>query len=282
MRISIAWLGISINLLRNKDIYKKIKIMTNFGHIKDKFTQIVTESVVKSKDSKKVIKSFVNAIKESEILKTQFLVYSNLEEKTINSEYSAGEYIKENLALLTKFDAKTIVAENEKLAALLPKTKEVASPELYEHINFLVTTKKTAKNIDKFHESFEFIKKHIMTEKAVEQQLTESAITNLPPSVIANLAVSKFNNKYADLTESEKKAIKAIMSNDVELQKSAHSTIVIECLDAVNAKLDVTEDLDVKDKLLRVKDKVLRMQYVSESFVKDFGKLVDLKKDLLK
>jgi hypothetical protein len=256
--------------------------MTNFGHIKDTFTKIVTESVVKSKDSKKVIKTFIKAIKESEILKTQFLVYNNLEEKTITSEYSAGEYIKENLALLTKFNAKDIIAENTKLAAILPTTKDVVSAELYEHINFLVTTKKTAKNVDKFHESFEYIKKHVMTDKTPQEQLTESISTELPPSVLANLAVSKFNNKYADLTESEKKAIKSIISNDVELQKEAYSTIVTECVDAVNAKLDVTEDLDVKDKLLRVKDKVLRMQYVSESFVKDFGKLVDLRKDLTK
>jgi Na+/phosphate symporter len=70
-----------------------------------------------------------------------------------------------------------------------------------------------------------------------------------------------------------------IESNEEE-KKEVYIKIVRECIDLINEKL-IDSDLDAKDKLLRVKDKLLNdKQTVSEDFDKNLSKLIELRGNL--
>ena len=79
--------------------------MQNFGKIKNAFNELLAEGLSsKNPESKLLFKKYIKAIKENEILKTQFLVISNIENKVETNREKATEFVKENLALFSKFN----------------------------------------------------------------------------------------------------------------------------------------------------------------------------------
>ena len=103
----------------------------------------------------------------------------------------------------------------------------------------------------------------------------------LPNSMLSTMMVDKYNEKYASLDESEKQVLKVLIESTDEEKKEVYSSTLRECIDLINEKLDTT-DLDAKDKLLRVKDKLLNdKQEINEDFFKNISKLVELKNNLI-
>ena len=254
--------------------------MQNFGNIKNIFNHILVEGLGKEENvNKGLFKEYVKAINENEILKTQFMVYTNIENRIDVSEFMASQYIKENIALLDKFDKKDIRQANLNLATLImfEQADDFVNDkeELHKNIAKLIFTEKNGKSIDTIVESIGEVVKYIQENKAkvINEEL------GLPNSLLASLSADKFNERYADLSESEGKILKTILDSKIEDQESLYTSYIHECVDSIDSKLDES-DINKKDKLLKVKDKLLRMKYVSESFVEDISKLVDLKNDL--
>ena len=81
--------------------------MHNFGNIKNTFNQILTESITqKNRQRKNIFKEYLKTLKESSVLKSQFIVLNNIENKFIEDPYLAGEYVKENVDSIRKFGSK--------------------------------------------------------------------------------------------------------------------------------------------------------------------------------
>ena len=81
-------------LLNNRNMY-------NFGKIKENIYEIAADGIA-SKDNKKksILKKYLTTIKESEILRMEASIYDNIETKCDTNDYSASEYVKENISLL--------------------------------------------------------------------------------------------------------------------------------------------------------------------------------------
>ena len=94
--------------------------------------------------------------------------------------------------------------------------------------------------------------------------------------------VNKVNEKYENLSESEKTLIRTLLESTDEEKKELYSTMVRECIDLIDVELKEC-DLERKDKLLKVKDKLLNnKQEIDESFNKGITKLVELKQSFIK
>lgn len=256
--------------------------MQNFGKIKNAFNGILAESVISKKDtSKQVFKKYLQTIRESEILTTQFLVYNNIENKVDTDGMSANFFVSENLRLLEKFSIDDIIKENAKLVSLDKEiegmlTEDYKLSTLHEALSKLITTKRTANSIDDRAKNIFTVVEYIKTNKAKET----NEVIDLPTSMISTIMVDKYNEKYSTLDESEKKILKALIDSTDEEKKSVYSTTLRECIDLIDAKLN-TNDLNAKDKLLRVKDKLLNdKQEINEDFSKHMGKLAELRNTL--
>ena len=103
---------------------------------------------------------------------------------------------------------------------------------------------------------------------------------NLPPSVLTKMAVNRFNLNYSDIDEEEKKIVKSVLNGTDEDKKEVYNTLKIECIDLIDNKLNEEIDLGLKDKMLKVKDKLLRMSYNPDEYVKDIDKVYELKKSV--
>jgi hypothetical protein len=257
--------------------------MQNFGKIKNAFNGILVEAIVLKNDTNKsLFKNYVKAIKESEILRTQFLVYNNIENKVEADTNIAHYFVSENIKLLDKFSIDDIIEENAKLNSLLPASStEVYDSKisgLHESISNLITTKRTPSSIDGIGKDINNVVEYIKANKVKET--TESI--DLPTSMISTIMVDKYNEKYATLDESEKKVLRVLIDSNDEQKKEVYSATIRECIDLINDKL-TSSDLESKDKLLRVKDKMLNdKQEINEDFNKNISKLIELRESLKK
>lgn len=253
-------------------------IIKNFGHIKSVYNTLLSESVMSDDKSKKeLFKGYVKSIKENEILKTQFLVYTNIEQKVESDATKAAMFVKENIDLFSKFNKKDIIEANTKLVENILFEKDVIdNKELYESISTLIFTNKTPETIDTIVEATSKIVDYIVNNKA--KNVAEAI--ELPNSMLSTMMVDKYNEKYASLDESEKKILKTLIESTDEEKKEVYSNTIRECISLIDEKLD-TSDLNAKDKLLRVKDRLLNdKQEINEDFIKNISKLVELRSNL--
>jgi hypothetical protein len=252
--------------------------MQNFGKIKNSFNELLVEGIAKKKDSnKELFKKYVKTLKENKALKTQFLVFNNIENKVEPNELKASLFLEENINLVKKFNKKDLLEANKKLASIINQsTEEYELVKLHENITTLIFSDNSSKNIDKIVEAKSEVIEFIKNNKVKE--ITESL--DLPNSVLTTIMVGKFNDKYSPLDESEKKVLKTLIESNPEQKKEIYSTMVRECIDMINSKLEES-NIDVKDKLLRVKDKLLNdKQEINEDFVKNISKLINLRESL--
>ena len=257
--------------------------MQNFGKIINAFNDVLVDAKIKDDKTKSdIFKKYLKMIHESKILKTEFLVYANLED-LVESEAKAFEIVKTNIGLLKSFNKKDITEANKKLVSLLGKyVKRLERPydaeraKLHENIVKVVFTNENPKTAKMIVESLLDIVGYVNKNKKREP-VAENLV---PTDVLTKVAIRKFNEKYTNLTEDEKKLVKSMISSTDEYKKEIYTETVNKCVDLIDAKL-TESDLDTKDKLLRAKDKLLRGKFISESFINDMSRIIELKESLL-
>lgn len=252
--------------------------MQNFGKIKNAFNNLLIEAVVrKDPKDKQLFGSYVKAIKENKVLRTQFLIYNNIENKVEENEFKANLFLQENLKLLNQFSKEQILEANTKLASKINDIPEVIeNKELYENITTLIFTERLSENIDAVVDATTNIIQFIKENKAKE--IVEAI--ELPTSMLTSIMVEKYNSKYSTLEESELKVIKSLIESSDEVKKTVYAETIRECIDLINEKL-VEASLETKDRLLKVKDKLLNDKTdVNEDYLTNISKLVELKSNL--
>ena len=254
--------------------------MKNFGNIKDTFNSILVESIIKKdNEGKKLFNVYLKTLKENDDLRKQYLIYKNLSTKCFDNAVEAKDYIKENISLLRGLNGKQLKKGENKLNSLLEgKTLSSINSTLYDTINILVNTEKTPSTLDTLIESINNIKDMMLERKEVIKE--DKDTVNLPPSVLTQMATTKFNTKYANINEDEKEILRAVLNGNEEDRKTVYNNLKTECIDTIDNKLNENIDLDIKDKILKVKDKLLRMTYNPDEYVKDIDKVYELKKSV--
>jgi hypothetical protein len=254
--------------------------MKNFGEIKNRFNEILTESIVKKDDAgKKTFGNYIKMLKENVILNIQYHIFDNIENKYFEDKSDAKDYIKENISLLKDFTKEQIIEANSKLAGMVSfeSGEDYEGKELHDNITNLIFTDKKAETLDSITESIHLLRDHMTTQRIDEGEKTEKI--DLPPSIVSKMVINKFNTKYENISEDEKKIIKSILNGSEEDKKNLHTEMVRECVDTIDSKLDES-DINLKGKLLSAKDKLLRMSYNEETYTSDISKIYNLKESV--
>ena len=257
--------------------------MQNFGQINETFKNILVDSIItKDKKGKKVFKAYVKALKENIILKTQYAVYQKLENKVnVGEEERSAIFVDECISMLQKLGRDNIVETNNKLVTFLKKNGYKISVDeydfktLHEHINKIAFLERNTKNVNSIVESKIFIKNY---SNLVEKKEVNS-VEPYSNKMLLPLMKNKFNEKYANLTELEKRVIKLSINGTDGEKKELHAGTIRECVDLVNEQLKDCS-IEQKNTLLQVKDKLLRYTFISENFTSEMSEMSYLKTTL--
>jgi hypothetical protein len=258
----------------------------NFGAVKDIYTKFLIDSYINESklQNKKKYKEFIKNIYESSILRTQFIVYKNIENGYFESEVSAVEYLKENIFLFEKFSKKNIIKENKKLFLKLPSNYVLEQTyngyeekkKLHEAINNLIILEKKVETIETIHESFEYVKKWLTTPKKIVESKEKSKPVDA--NKFLEIVTKKYNEKYSNISEEEKRVIKTILSKDDLEKENLLKNMVKESIVLLNTNIkQFSDNIEVKEKLLEAKDVIYNISYNKESFKEDILKVYNLK-----
>ena len=256
--------------------------MRNFGIINETFKDILIEEIGLTDSKNKVMFSkYVKELKSNNVLRAQYHTYNNIENKVETDKIKSLEYIKESILLLKKIGVKEIIKENEKLVKFLTKngyelTKDYKRKELHENLHKMIVTDKNTKNLDSILESAYFISDYMVNNAVVLKESSKSFYSN---KAVGTIMIDKYNTKYSNISESEKLIIKTIISGNVKDKEELYSGMVKECIELVNTQLKECS-IDEKDKLLQVKEKLLRLSYVEHEFLVEIDKIINLKNNL--
>lgn len=254
------------------------KNVKNFGEIKNIYNTILIESITSKKDeNKSLFKNYLKTIKNDEILKEQFLIYNNIENKVESDRFKATEYVKESIALLNKYPKQSIIESNTTLVdnEAIELGVDYDNKDLHEAITTLIFTDKKANTLDIILEATDKVVDYIMNNKP--REIVENL--DIPNSMLLSLSVDTFNNEYKDLNESQKTLISILIESTLEERSNFFKDTNHECITLINNKL-TESDINSKEKLLLVKERLLNQTYNDESFNTDIIKLIDLKETL--
>jgi predicted thioredoxin/glutaredoxin len=259
--------------------------MQNFGKIKNIFNNLMIESIFKKdENSKKLFKKYVKTIKESEILKTQFLIYNNIENKVDTDQFSVNIFVNENIKLLEKYDKSKILKENNKLSNLLKNVKynvdeEYDLSKLHESISNLIFIKREAANVDKITSEIKNVVTHIVSNK-VNQDSDIKESFGLPISFLSKMLVENFNEKYSFLDESDKEVLNIIINENFEVKKDFYLKIKEECSNLIGENTTNDESYIEKSRQVKIKLEEDLQTLTEDNFNKKILKLLELKNNL--
>jgi len=262
----------------------------NFGTLKDIFVERLIESYTTDDTTGKTLyKNFIKILKENDTLKTAFIVYKNLESKTIKSESNASDYLKENITFLSNLkDEVSLKEQSKKLISLLKESNieldGLKTKKIHKSIEDLITIEKNVSTIDKLQESKSEVISWLMSDKDINDEANDKKYVreNIDPNKFLEIAVTKFNDKYKNsLTEEEKEILKVLREDNEDKTKELVSTLVKETVNLINTHLETNgQNIDIKEKLLETKDVVYKMTENNGNFSNKVLKLYELKKNL--
>lgn len=266
--------------------------MKNFGLIKNAFANLIAEGIAEKDDAKKkAFKKYIKEIRNNDVLKSEFYVYSNLENASEEDRHKTYEYIKENISCLEGYTKKQLNEANNKLVGILKKATKSPKKylneqkidenlkDLYSSITDLVHSKKDPRKLNERAEKIDNIISFVNNKKPnIEESSNKEPIPN---NVLINFTIDKFNKKYSDLSESEKKVVKSFIEEDEDAKKESFKELKNETIDLIDNKLEEQNlDVNIKDKLVESKRKLVNME-PDEKLEENIRQITDLKEVLV-
>ena len=237
-------------------------------------------------ESKKVAFNFLDVVKSSPILQLEFKVYNNIENKHIENELLAKEYVDDNVKVFEIYTLEEIEVEHEKLNKFLQEdiipeiieaNHNLEKVDLYNAINTLITESLKVGNdidIDNVHESFTLVFNHI---KSPKKALIENVDVELVNEDVLEIAVSKFNEKYATLDENDKELLKTLIKSNTRDKKvllETYKTETLRILEGINKE-------SIQSNITKAIQKIKEMVYSRKNVDDNIIGLHELKKELL-
>jgi hypothetical protein len=243
--------------------------------LKESYFSPENATIVESKDT---ASKFLDVIKSSPLLQLEFKVFNNLENKRIDSDVLGVHYIEENLKTLEVYTIEELNEENAKIQMFINENDESLDQnriKLYRSIGTLIEESlkiSNEVNVDGLHESFAHILNHLKTK--VEETPEEKDVIN---EEIVEIAVTRFNEKYSTLEESDITLIKTLNSATAEEKKNLfeeYKTGNLSLLESLNKEKP-------NDKITKTIEKINEMKFDTEKVEDTIIDLHELKKGLI-
>jgi len=237
-------------------------------------------------ESKKVAFDFFDVVKKSPILQLEFKVYNNIETKHIENELFAKDYLDNNIKLFEVYTIEEIEAERQKLNQFLTENAIPTITEadynlekiaLYNAIDTLITESLKISDdvdVDAIHESFTLVFNHI---KEPKKALVENVDVELLSEDVIEIAVGKFNQKYASLDENDRELLRTLIKSSPKEKKTLLETSKTETL----AILEGINKENVQDNIAKAIQKIKEMVYNGKTVDDNIIGLHEFRKELL-
>jgi hypothetical protein len=248
--------------------------MVNFGVVKTQVSRVLGEHYVNNnpQSAESVYKEYIEAVKGSQILMLEYVVFKNLEQNNMSPE-KATKYLDSNIALFQRFDREDIIQENNKLKKFnLKNSLSEETVKLHEAIQDLIlesTRSKGIPNINKIHDSFESILESLTKQVRKTPLVVENnEFEGFKFSDIMKITEKRITERYQHLNEDEQNILSVIVKGD---QKERSELLNALKQDAIQLLSESNED-GSQEALNIIKE----MCYDDDKFIDDIMSLYEL------
>ena len=126
----------------------------------------------------------------------------------------------------------------------------------------------TAKNINSIHNSKVMVKENLINNK----EKSKSEVPSVPIALVSKIVSKKYNQKYKDLSEADKKILKVILESK-EGEEKIFEDYKEMAQTLLKKKIVDNDDATLHTNLKKTYNKVLEMNFINESSVNDISKL---------
>lgn len=232
-------------------------------------------------EARGITNKFFDVVKNSPILQLEFKTMSGIENKHIDNDVLASRYIDNNIKLFEVYTKEELDKEHNKIKKYIKESElskiDDSKIKLYESIGTLIEESVSdyeSIDVDRIHESFEFILEHIKKPKVNENEDNESEIIN---EEIIEIAVNKFNEKYNQLDEQDLNLFKKIVTSSFVEKSELFEDYKSKNLSLLNK---INED-NSSDKINKSINKINEMKANAETIDSDIINLYELNKGLI-
>lgn len=224
--------------------------MAKFGEIKSKIENTLVENYGK-KGFKSFFKGFKTQILSNKNLSEAYFLYDSLSSKKGFSKEMADEYLNSSVEKLKEIFQK----EDKNLVKLNEWINKVSKEKVendYADIDTVVYMNNSVKNLEKLVESSLRIKKLISDKSEVKETKT----INLPLSSMIKVGTNIFNNRFSDITESEKKELNNLLSMDKKTLEAQINESKKNVIEKLKSTLNESEDKELHNKIYNTIEKI--------------------------
>ncbi len=231
------------------------------------------------KTNKKLVKEFIETIKNDTNLLNQFKFFNAL--KNINEGLDKRLYISDALQILkNNINVKSLNESNKKLYKIIKENnirpREIINENELKYFNscdYLFKNNPKLNNLNSINENL-----NTVIEYCSYKPINSSSLD-------FNNMMESFEEKYKNvLTEEEKSFVKDIIDtksdNATEKKETLFNKIKSECIETLNTLLE-SSDNNEKDGLKTIKGQINNMMFFENTLVKDIAKLLEIR-DILK
>lgn len=246
-------------------------------------TKCIVENFINKQNDDNSAVEIMGIIKESPILSKEYIVYKNIENKSITNDYLASNYIGSNISLFDGVKYSDFLNEHAKLDKYnIDIVVDENKLKLYESIHNLITettTKKGIKAVDKIYESFEYVLNFLKTNEIISESIedqSENEIDGFEELYLINL-VEKYNLKYETLGTKENNILHSlVIESTSENKKTLFESLKSETINKViGLKNNTTSDSEV----IKINETVSKLEgyiYEDETYLENSIKILDL------
>lgn len=251
-------------------------ILGNIGNFCD--AQVMFESLIVplmgKKGGKTIINQYVKTIKENKSLKTLYAYYEGL--KNNKTSESKKAYITEALSLTTPIHYNEYVKGVGDMVKIISEafqqlgdsfvleniTYDKTANSIGESLLYLASTKKNIKNLNEYMS-------HI-------DNVSDNIHENVKSSINVDLSLSEIVNEMSQKVNEIN--VNAIFES--EDKEKTFNDAKNTCLDMINTQKQISNDINVVEKLNEIEVKLSKKNYVFETFTKDMLYMSELQEVL--
>lgn len=268
---------------------KEMDININLGVAKAiVFDKISNEFINESKinNSKNEVFKLVETISKSPVLIYEFYAINNIENASTDNDFLASKLIDSQIKLFEGFTVDEIKNSHKLLESFISesavKSIDNSKLDLYNSISTLIVESLKdfgESDVNKTYKSYEKIINYIKNNvNENEEKDKDSNVINENTDIdhVIKIATNIYNEKYSSLNENEKKIVEISVYGTNEEKKNLFE----EYKNYNTKKLKSIDSNGIEDKINEAIDKLNKLSYNEDNFVKDIGELYTLRKSL--
>lgn len=253
----------------------------DFGYIMDCFNFVLMHGILAEDASKKIIyKKFLSEIKKNPVVRDQWFVYNNILNFRETDFAKTVDFINTNVSTLSKYTTGQIDEANTKLILLLKgKHPKVETNPVNEAISTLITNKPTPKNVNDLFAAKTTIFEYVSRQDDGGIPAFDLDVKGMPNNMVIEVAHGNIRAKCEKESEDHQRYIELMLEDDIEGKIVFRDKLVKDLIGLVDQKL-VTENMDTKERLLKIKQLLLSDPNHKGDIDEGVEKMLDLKKSL--